>query len=123
MKILIFTDKDDYFNVIQQLLMDINKHIVLERVSQFELSNMVLSNPEHVVLIDDRLYHSLNDDFFEVLKKNSNELIVFLQGKSNVQRYLNFNMVDYFMKLLKLQKKSYRIQVEICMPVLPEIAH
>lgn len=96
MKILVFTEKNDYMNVISQLVSDINKNVILDHVSECELANMTLSNPQHIVIIDDRLYGLLNNEFFEVLKSNQNKLLVLLKEKENIQRYLNMNVLDYF---------------------------
>lgn len=113
MKILVFTDKNDYFNVIKQLVIDINKNVTLERVTECELANMTLSNPDYMVIIDDRKYNDLNKDFFEVLKKNQNELVVLLKDKAHIERYLNFNVLDYFVSPMDWIRVNISLKVSI----------
>lgn len=96
MKILVFTKKNDYYNIIKQLVSSIDSSIPLERVSIAELANLTLSGPEHLLVLDDALFECLNVDFFEIIKKNQNKLLVFLKDKDQIKKYLNFNVLDYY---------------------------
>jgi two-component system LytT family response regulator len=96
MKILVFTEKQDYYKVIRLLADDLSRTVDVELVTECELVNLALSNPHDLIVIDDREYHRLNDGFLEELKINHNEVMVFLQDKSALNKYLQYNVVDYF---------------------------
>lgn len=112
MKVLVFTEKNDYFNIIRQLVFDEDPKLMVERVTESELGNLTLSSPKHVLVLDDRLYHKLNEDCLEIFKKNYNQILLLLENQSEVKKYLSLNVVDFF--VLPMDWKRFKVSLIQC---------
>ena len=112
MKVLVFTEKNDYFNIIRQLVYDENPKLTVERVTEWELGNLTLSSPKHVLVLDDRLYNYLNEDCLEIFKKNYNPILLLLENQSEVKKYLSLNVVDFF--VMPMDWKRFKTSLVRC---------
>jgi DNA-binding LytR/AlgR family response regulator len=110
MKILVFTEKTDYIKVLGLLAEEIHKDIDVEVISECQLANACVSDHHDLVVIDDRLYHELNEECLDALKKTQVDLIVLLGDRKNVKRYLNFNLLDYFVSPLNWEHIDERLK-------------
>lgn len=112
MKILIFTDKEDYVRVIGLLSSDIHKSIDVEVISECRLANIALTHPHDIIIIDDRIFDKINAECLEILERAQMSLMVFLQYKKNIKRYLHLNVLDYFVSPLRWHAIEERIRLQ-----------
>lgn len=110
MKVLLFTQKKDYIKVIGLLCKEIHKSLVVEEISAFQLANIATSHPNSLLILDDRLYHDINKECLEVLIRNKVEVMVLMTSIQSVKRYLNLNIVDYFVSPLDWQAIDMRLR-------------
>lgn len=103
MKILLYTEKEDYVKVLGLIANDIHNDIEVDSITDCQLANVALSHPHDLIVIDDRLYDHLNASCLEVLEKTQMDAIVLLQKKSHIHRYLNLRLVDYFVSPFEWQ--------------------
>ena len=68
----------------------------VEVVSECQLANSAVSHPHDLIILDDRLFECLKGQIIEVLSEYQMDVIVFLEKKDNINRYLSLNLLDYF---------------------------
>lgn len=109
MKVLLYTEKKDYVSIIKILCSELNRNIEVETITDCQLVNIATSHPKSILVLDDRMYKKLNKDCLEVLIKSKMEVVILLPKFINIKRYLNLNVVDYFMTPMNWENLNSRI--------------
>lgn len=113
MKLLMFTDKMDYLKILKVFLDEMEIAVDIQMVSACALTNAVLKGDHDLILLDDRYVHHLNDDLMTILKDSKADILVFLEHKADIKRYLSLNLLGYFVTPIQWQKVVARLKTLI----------
>ncbi len=112
MQILIYTEKEDYFTVIGLLCDEIHHSIEVKEITECQLANAAVSHNTDLIILDDRVYHTLTFECVEMLEKSQIRIMVLLPTKKNIKKYLALNIIDYYVSPLSWEDIDDRIRDE-----------
>jgi len=112
MKVLVYTEKKDFFKVIRLLCEDIHHSIMVEQISRSQLANNATSRNMNVIILDDRLYDTLSEECLEMMTKSQIKIIVYITMKEHIQRYLALNLLGYYVSTVIWDDLADRLKDE-----------
>lgn len=110
MRIYIFTKKTDYFKVVGLLCDEIHREIEVIDITVCQLTDTFDPCNTDIIIIDDRLYDLLSEKSLYVLEKHQVKIVVLLEDKMKIKRYLSLNVIDYFVSPLNWNDVDHRLR-------------